>query len=298
MESPANMGEGSDLAILARRQYVAFAWPTVAVALGCTFFFVLWIVAYKLGLIAFWLAPILQTCTLVFLFNPLHEAVHGNITFAGRRRGRIDSAIGSLAGLLLFQPFPLFRQMHLVHHAKTNVAGRDPDLWTKADALIFVIVRCWLATPAYYWQYALYFLRQPKERRPWAGATISALIVFGALVAGIFYPVVVFGLWLVPALLAIAWIEFLHWTLHIPHASEKPYRNARIILAGGWRNSILRLLFQDMNCHLIHHLYPHIPFYRLPDVIPHMRESLVSKGAEIVSVKQAVRQYLHQRVQT
>ena len=65
-------------------------------------------------------------------------------------------------------------------------------------------------------------------------------------------------LWIIPARLTFLYLAvFFAWLPHFPYEHTDRFRNTRITLFPG---STWLLLQQDR--HLIHHLYPSIPWYR------------------------------------
>ena len=100
----------------------------------------------------------------------------------------------------------------------------------------------------------------------WAG--YGALVIFG---------------WLLPARIAIGCIacSFSYFP-HAPHEAtsrEDRYRASNILLFPGLTPT---LLYQ--NFHLIHHLYPGVPFYRYARIFRWKRAELEAKGAPIYGV--------------
>ena len=67
---------------------------------------------------------------LIFLFAPLHEAIHRT---AFRSRA-LNDAFGFVAGLLLFLPREYFRAFHFAHHRFTQDPANDPELATPKPA--------------------------------------------------------------------------------------------------------------------------------------------------------------------
>ena len=96
------------------------------------------------------------------------------------------------------------------------------------------------------------FASPSKAGRPvWVCWRSLISIPLGAVV-----PVVV--LWIIPARLTFLYLLFFFvWLPHFPYEHTDRFRNTRITLFPG---STWLLLQQDR--HLIHHLYPSIPWYR------------------------------------
>src|SRR5262249_4052482 len=63
---------------------------------------------------------------LIFLFAPLHEAIH-RTAFKSRR---LNDAVASICGALLMLPAAYFRYFHFAHHRYTQDPDNDPELAT------------------------------------------------------------------------------------------------------------------------------------------------------------------------
>ena len=81
-------------------------------------------------------------------------------------------------------------------------------------------------------------------------------------------------------------ILFLAYTFdYLPHkppritSNEDPYLATKVRPVG-----ILTPLLLYQNYHLIHHLFPAVPFYRYADVWKDRKESFIDKGAEVVDL--------------
>jgi len=71
-----------------------------------------------------------------------HEGVHGHL---GRTRGA-NFRWGRFALLPTMVPFTNFRKTHHLHHAYTNIPGKDPDHFMKSRNLVELVLRA-LAMP-------------------------------------------------------------------------------------------------------------------------------------------------------
>jgi fatty acid desaturase len=87
----------------------------------------------------------------------------------------------------------------------------------------------------------------------------------------------VFLLWWLPAQIGALILQV--WFVWLPHhdfTETSRYRNTRI---RGWWGSTIMLLGQDH--HLIHHLYPRVPFYNYRRLYRDIKVSLEDNGARI-----------------
>lgn len=86
-----------------------------------------------------------------------------------------------------------------------------------------------------------------------------------------------FLLWWLPSRLAGLPLAILFsWLPHVPFDSTERFHNTRITT---FRGSTWLLLQQDR--HLIHHLYPSVPWYRYRAVFRELRPLLEAEGARI-----------------
>jgi fatty acid desaturase len=257
------------------------AWPTLLLAAVVAAGTVTIWTAALVGSLSWWLACPAMTGLIYLAFTPMHEASHGNI--GGRRSlQRLDTTVGWACSLLFFAPYPTFKALHLRHHGTVNRVGRDPDLWVASPTIVGVVLRCLTLIPHYY----VVFLgsmaaESPQLRRArnesvlgWVGLTLVAL---GWVASGHGWALVV--LWLLPAWLASGLLAFaFDWLPHHPHSETERFTNARILDVPG-----ITWLLLWQNYHLIHHLWPKVPFYRYRRVFDVERATLEAKGSHIVS---------------
>jgi fatty acid desaturase len=256
------------------------AWPTLAL-----------IGAIVIGEIGVWGAVLFESmsyglgfvlCTaLAYLaFTVGHEAVHGNI--AGRQKDlkRLEAACGHVAAFFLLAPYAAFRVLHLQHHAHVNEGDADPDHWVASASPIGVVGRCATIMPYYY--YTILFGPSSRTRagqrvRRQSILTLTSFVAI-ALTASLWgYATPVLALWIGPAAVASAFLAFaFDWLPHHPHSSTERYHDTRVILGPG-----MPLLTMWQSYHLVHHLYPRVPFYRYGTCFRDIRPELEAEGSVI-----------------
>lgn len=252
----------------------AFAWPTAALLGSC---WALWSLGFWLGgsgrgdaSLAFALC-----CAAAFAaFTPLHDATHGSFS----RRRLLNEAAGNLAALLFAGHFQPFRRMHLAHHRHTNEPERDPDHWSGLGPAALLPLRWATQESRYYRLYLGNWAAWPEGER--FGFLLSLLVqaaaAAGLIRSGLGREALLF--WLLPGRLAIAALAFFNDYLpHRPHripAAVDRYR-ATHLLVDPWLSPLL----QWQNLHLIHHLFPGVPFYRYPRIWRARRRELLELGA-------------------
>jgi beta-carotene hydroxylase len=252
----------------------ATAWPTILLALAC-----LSLLAFALLGVMFDVTPPLMGGALSFVaifaaFTPLHDATHRAVS----RTRWVNEAIGRVSSLCLLSPFAAFRAMHLEHHKHTNDPHRDPDHYSGRGAWWALPLRWVTQDLHYYLRIVGAWHSRPRAERV---EVVLSVAVFASLLGALTwagYGEAVLLAWVIPARLAIAALSFsFDYLPHVPHqtpASEDRFAATRILIAPS-----LSVLFLFQNYHLIHHLYPGVPFYRYRAVYHAQAQSLAAKGA-------------------
>ncbi|MEM6993226.1 MAG: fatty acid desaturase [Myxococcota bacterium] len=257
----------------------ATAWPTLALAVGVVSLQALALVGAARGTVPLSLAGVLGFVAAFAAFTPLHDASHRSVS---RRRG-LNDWVGRVCGVVLLAPFIAFRYVHLEHHKHTNDAHRDPDMWAGRGPWWMLPLR-WLTQDLhYYWAIASRWRQRPvAERREIVVNVVLVALVLGGLTAQ-GYGLAVLVAWVIPTRLAIAALALsFDYLPHVPHrvpAAQDRYAATRIIIAPG-----LTALFLYQNYHLIHHLYPGVPFYRYRRIYRAQAETLAARGALVTRV--------------
>ena len=232
-----------------------------ALTIGCAFW--VWQLA------PFWpMAFVALAILLAFTFTLQHECTH-DTPFETRW---INSAVGFLTGVILFQPFLWFRYFHLAHHRHTNTPGRDPELDgdgkpdTWRDLIwYFSTIPYWQAKASVLWRTA--FSQEFAEYIPTAArpkiqreARLMLIIYLVAALALWFEPKIL-TIWLVPL---AAGFPFLRLYLLAEHGRcafiANMFENTRTTFT----NRIIRFIAWNMPYHTEHHVFPNVPFHSLP----------------------------------
>lgn len=258
------------------------AWLTLA--LFCAVF-VAWSmtgVLFVQGRLPAGAAFVLNTLWVYLNFTVLHEAAHGNIRGEGVGWRRVETLVGWCSGMLLTIPFPVFRLLHLKHHAHTNHPEKDPDYWVAAGQWWQVGLKSMSIIVGYYWHFVHFFPRQANAREKkyiW-----QSVLGFAAVYAVTFLSVPlhwgweVLVLWWGPALLASGILALVfNWLPHHPHQTQDKYLHTRIFLRRG-----LTPVLMAQNYHLIHHLHPGLPFYLYPRAFRLLVTDLRSRNCQIL----------------
>ena len=227
------------------------AWPTLALAIAAL---ALWCVAIEVmaseagpGEIA---CVALAVVGAYLAFTPLHEAAHRSLA----RARWVNELVGRIASIPLLGPFPAVRFLHLEHHKHTNEPAADPDHWSGRGPRWTLPLR-WLTQDLhYYWVYA----RRPRPASERIEVVVT-FVVFVVIASAIGRAALLY--WILPARLAIGVLVYaLDYVPHRPHQITSREDRYRATSAREGRLVFAVTLGQSL--HLVHHLYPGVPFYR------------------------------------
>ena len=198
------------------------------------------------------------------LFSVAHDGTHRAISSTSW----VNELAGGIGLFFLFPyaPMPVARWIHMQHHRFTN-AKTDPDRYTH-DSPVWQIPIRWSNFDLYY---LIYFARHGGKVRDkhlplvLGYAIAVAAIVAIASVMGYGYEIVM--LWLLPTRIALFLVSLAF--VFLPHypgivlQDEDPFMASTMRMGWEW---LLTPLLVYQNYHLIHHLYPTVPFYKMHDV--------------------------------
>jgi fatty acid desaturase len=216
-------------------------------------------------------ALLLQGFFLVSLFAAMHECVHAS---AFRHR-RLNDVVGWLAGLGIVFDATYYRQFHFAHHRYAQDPARDPELLTTPPPRTRAEY-WWRATALPYWmsrgRNLVNLSRGRFDGLAFVPRTAHAEIVRSVrLMAAVLAAVVVVSLllrtdvllwtWLVPLVLGQPFLRLYLLSEHTGCTEDDDgLTNTRTTLSV-WP---VRFLMWNLPYHAEHHLYPSIPFHRLP----------------------------------
>lgn len=260
------------------------AWPTVVLAAGCVLVTFTAIAGTIAGVVSSLLGGLMVFVAAFAAFTPMHDASHRSVS----RHRWLNEAVGRACSAVLLSPYVAFRYVHLEHHKHTNHPEHDPDFYSGAGPAPLLPLR-WLTQDLHYY---VVIIRRWTQRPL---AERIELVITVAVIAGALSALVATGhgltlllVWLIPVRLAIAALALsFDYLPHVPHqtlASEDRFEATRIIIAPG-----LTALFLFQNYHLIHHLFPGIPFYRYRRVYDAKRDWLRERGAVVRELRAPAR---------
>ncbi|WP_448560610.1 beta-carotene hydroxylase [Trichothermofontia sp.] len=196
----------------------------------------------------------------------IHDASH----FAAHRDRLINACLGHGSALLLGFSFPVFTRVHMQHHAHVNDPDNDPDHFVSTGGPL------WLIAARFFYHEIFFFKRclwRKYELLEWfLGRLAVGLIVYAAYRYD--FLGFVMNFWFCPALVVGLMLGlFFDYLPHRPFQERDRWKNARV-----YPSPVLNLLILGQNYHLIHHLWPSIPWYRYQAAYYAMQPLLDAKG--------------------
>jgi beta-carotene hydroxylase len=214
-----------------------------------------------------WLCFSVNTLALHCSGTVIHDACHQSA-----HRNRIVNAIlGHGSALILVFAFPVFTRVHLQHHGNVNHPKDDPDHYVSTGGPLWLIAVRFLYHEVFFFQRRLW---RNYELLEWF---ISRLIVISIVYISVQYHFLgyILNFWFIPAfIVGITLGLFFDYLPHRPFVERSRWKNARV-----YPGKVLNILILGQNYHLIHHLWPSIPWYNYQPAYYLMKPLLDEKGS-------------------
>jgi fatty acid desaturase len=266
------------------------AWPTLAVAV--------WIVGGVImvdylaltGAMPLWAGMLLNVLFMYPVFHVAHDSLHR----AASSNKWLNEKLGSLVLLFTIPEVSLgvFRYSHMQHHRFTN-GDKDPDHYVYGSNWVSTVFR-WMTFELYYVYYNLTSgdprgLKAVKDGLPMVAATVAVY----TLLCYLGYWKEATLLWLIPSRITLAIIGCVFlWLPHVSETEDGSIEHMHTSNSSGDKltagttmrigaESVLNVLCQWHNYHLIHHLWPTTPAYNHQKVWQLLEPELRSRDLNI-----------------
>jgi len=230
----------------------------VLIGIGATWYYALQ------GILPLWAGCLINGFFAYCMFSLAHEGLHRAIS----ETSWLNELIGGIGlfFLLPYAPLPLARWIHMQHHRFTN-GEDDPDRFTH-DSPAWQRPFRWSNFDIYYF---MYFLRHGGDVRDKHLRSVLVYVAVLAAIVGIAvytgYGYEIFMLWLLPTRIGLFFVSLVF--VFLPHypgvVTHQEDQFMATTMRMGWEWLLTPLLVYH-NYHLIHHLYPTVPFYKMHDV--------------------------------
>jgi beta-carotene hydroxylase len=214
-----------------------------------------------------WLCFSVNTLALHCSGTVIHDACHQS----AHRNRIINAMLGHCSALILAFAFPVFTRVHLQHHSNVNHPKDDPDHYVSTGGPLWLIAVRFLYHEVFFFQRRLW---RNYELLEWF---ISRLIVITIVYISVQYHFLgyILNFWFIPAfLVGITLGLFFDYLPHRPFVERNRWKNARV-----YPGKVLNILILGQNYHLIHHLWPSIPWYNYQPAYYLMKPLLDEKGS-------------------
>jgi beta-carotene hydroxylase len=214
-----------------------------------------------------WLCFSVNTLALHCSGTVIHDACHQS----AHRHRIVNAILGHCSALILVFAFPVFTRVHLQHHGNVNHPKDDPDHYVSTGGPLWLIAVRFLYHEVFFFQRRLW---RNYELLEWF---ISRLIVITIVYISVQYHFLgyILNFWFIPAfLIGITLGFFFDYLPHRPFVERNRWKNARV-----YPGKVLNILILGQNYHLIHHLWPSIPWYNYQPAYYLMKPLLDEKGS-------------------
>ena len=215
---------------------------------------------YLVGAIPGWLAVLFNIAAVFLAFTPMHDSSHRAVS----SDSFVNDFLGTAAGQILLpgMNMPAFRAIHMDHHRYVGQYGRDPDhglvdvpKWAGISYLMFADIH-WL----------VWFFKHGRDH--WSPRVKNYVYIMMATVVGMHAIFLLSPYWaeflllyVVPQRLGLGLVAYTFAYIQHPHGltwEKEPFQSTVHI----YESSPLRGLMFGQENHHIHHLLPHLPWYR------------------------------------
>ncbi|MEO0612716.1 MAG: fatty acid desaturase [Pseudomonadota bacterium] len=238
--------------------------------------------AYLMGLAPAPVTILVNAVAQYFAFTVLHDSAHAVYCREHPWLRLANRLCAQSVGVAYLIPFSAFKFAHLGHHHHFNDKDRDPDHWVAGRSMASVLVRCATMHIPYY---GIILRKAPITIR--IQLIISLVLIIGLIVAaalfGFLTPLLV--IWLIPAHIAIFLVAFVFdWLFHHPHA-QKMVGDAPAYILPAQIRAAGNFLVMNQTFHLIHHLYPRVPWTRVVTLYDEIEPWLKTEGITIIDLR-------------
>jgi len=242
--------------------------PTLLMFLSAIALLVISNCGYWLGDWPDWCCFCMNVLAIHMAGTVIHDACHN----AAHRNRLVNALMGHGSALMLGFAFPVFTRVHLQHHANVNDPENDPDHYVSTGGPL------WLICVRFLYHEVFFFKRRLWRKYELLEWFLSRLVVISIVYTSCQYDFLgyILNFWFIPtAVVGLALGLFFDYLPHRPFQERDRWKNARV-----YPNPILNILIGGQNYHLIHHLWPSIPWYNYQPAYYATKPLLDEKGCE------------------
>ncbi|MGD1937009.1 MAG: beta-carotene hydroxylase [Cyanophyceae cyanobacterium] len=245
------------------------AWvnPTLLMMVAATAIVALSTAGYWLWNWYHWVCFSMNVLALHLSGTVIHDASHNS----AHKNKTMNAVLGHSSALMLGFAFPVFTRVHLQHHANVNDPKNDPDHFVSTGGPL------WLVAARFFYHEFFFFQRRLWRKYELLEWFLSRAFLVAIVLIAIHYDFIgfVMNYWFSPALVVgLALGLFFDYLPHRPFEERDRWKNARV-----YPSKLLNWLILGQNYHLVHHLWPSIPWYKYEPAYIAVKPLLDSKGS-------------------
>jgi beta-carotene hydroxylase len=243
--------------------------PTLVMFLAALLLVVISTSGYWLWSWAGWFCFAINIVALHMAGTVIHDASHN----VAHRDKVMNAILGHGSALLLGFAFPVFTRVHMQHHANVNDPENDPDHFVSTGGPL------WMIAARFFYHEIFFFKRRLWRKYELLEWFLSRLFVATIIIVAWQYGFssYIMHFWFCPALVVgLALGLFFDYLPHRPFKERDRWKNARVY-ASPWLN----ILILGQNYHLVHHLWPSIPWYKYQAAYRATKPLLESKNCHL-----------------
>jgi len=288
---------------MAEQRLPKVEWPTLVLVAGCYGL-------YALGTVwaaQLWL-PLGMALTIVAL--ALHSSLSHEVLHGHPFQNKVLNAALVFPAIGLFVPYLRFKDTHLDHHLDSKLTDPYDDPESN-----YLYAEDWQSLPK--WRQAVLLFNNTLVGRllvgPLVGQVCFMVSDWRAILGGD-RRVLAGWLWHVPAVMSVVWwmhafgsmpiwaylicayaaLSILKIRTFLEHQAHERARGRTVIIED---RGPLAWVFLNNNLHVVHHMHPKMPWYRLPELFRSNRERYLSRndGYYFASYGEVFRQFFWRR---
>lgn len=271
---------------IARNLSPSIAWPTLVLAITLPGAFALFVWLGMSKSLPLWVCAIALSYVSFAHYTLVHEAVHRNVIAQPKSLDWVNTIVGWIGACGLGIGWPLLQRTHVLHHSFVNT-NKDPDISVKGT---FVeLVTKWIKgtptslVPPFAAKYisregyeSLEGVFSKRDIQQSSVISVFTLILLALSLATAHVTDWLFLLFIPQRVAVLILMIFFQWLPHHPFDRTDRYGATRISLWLGGDT----LTFQQ-NLHLVHHMWPSVPFYNYRKLFEATKPILVFEGSRI-----------------
>ncbi|MGD1851249.1 MAG: beta-carotene hydroxylase [Cyanophyceae cyanobacterium] len=245
------------------------AWlnPSLLMMVAATVIVAISTVGYWLWHWYSWVCFCMNVLALHLAGTVIHDASHNS----AHKNKVMNAVLGHSSALMLGFAFPVFTRVHLQHPANVNDPKNDPDHFVSTGGPL------WLVAARVFYHEFFFFQRRLWRKYELLEWFLSRAFLVAIVLIAIHYDFIGFimNYWFSPALVVgLALGLFFDYLPHRPFEERDRWKNARV-----YPSKLLNWLILGQNYHLVHHLWPSIPWYKYEPAYVAVKPLLDSKGS-------------------